>query len=121
MKHRTFLLWIALMFLITMAANAQDSINCQPLNGEHICEVTSIQTYESSTEALRIASLVQSKTSTEVIIGRDTVQVSYTNKEYRILGYGSQSIVLAKATSIKDTRNELIVILSGILIEEENP
>lgn len=113
-----------LFFFFAFAANAQDTpnkITCQQSAGEYICEVIYIQAYEDG-EALRIASHIKARTDTEIVLGQDSLFVEYTkDKTYQVYGYGSAAgttQLLVEASSVKDIRLEVVVLINGIRLED---
>lgn len=125
-NYRAILILAVLFFALVGLANGQEirsnKVTCQTHSGELICEVLQTQSYEAG-EALRLANLTKSKTDTEFVIQSDTIQVRYgLDKVYRVFGYGSASGTtqeLDSSTSVKDIRNKLVVILSGVISEAE--
>jgi len=116
-------LFLCVLLLFVFGAKAQEApnkINCQQVSGEYICEVYEKQTYEDG-EALRIASQVSARQNTDLVIGTDSLFVRYVDKTYIVRGYGAgqgTTQELVRSSNVKDLRNELIVLINGIRLED---
>jgi len=114
---------LCVLALFVFGAKAQDApnlINCQPTSSSYTCEVYETQSYEDG-EALRIASQVSAKKDTDLVIGQDTLFVRYIDKTYVVRGYGAAAGTtqeLVRTSTVKDLRNELIVLINGIRLED---
>jgi hypothetical protein len=122
-KMKKYFFWAVIILMLLFASNASaqstNKINCELVTGEYVCEIIHEQIYEPG-KALQIAKQVKSKTDTDISIGSDSLFVRYKDKTYEVYGYGTAqgtTQLLVSSTTVTDIRNELIVLLNGILLE----